>query len=201
MYRPLSPHSLIYKPQSCSVLSVFQRITGGILSSGLSFVLFSLKFVTYHITLYPIHLISCYSNTYLARVIASISAIPPFSLFHHLSNGIRHLIWDKAYYMGKDDMQASAYLLIFFTLSFSVAVLLVSSLQVLPGPAGRGPWVHGYVLGPWGRLSTSFAVPAHATPGSAAVAAPVAAGLLMKCVAEPEPGHRRGVFLAQLVEQ
>ncbi len=166
MYRPLSPHSLIYKPQSRSVLSVFQRITGGILPLGSSFVLFSLKFVTYHITLYPIHLISCYSNTYSARVIASISAIPLFSSFYHLSNGIRHLIWDKAYYTGKDDMQASAYLLIFFTLLFSVAVPLVSSPQVPP----PGPWVHGYVLGPWGRLSTSFAVPAHATPGSAAVA-------------------------------
>jgi len=128
MYRPLSPHLLIYKPQFCSVLSVFQRITGGILSLGLLFVLFSLKFITYHITFYPIYLISCYFNTYLAWVIVSIFVILLFSFFYHLFNGIRHLIWDKAYFMGKDDMQSSAYLLIFFTLLFSVAVLFVLSL-------------------------------------------------------------------------
>ena len=128
MYRPLSPHLLIYKPQFCSVLSVFQRITGGILSLGLLFVLFALKFITYHITFYPIYLISCYFNTYLAWIIVAIFVIFPFSFFYHLFNGIRHLIWDKAYFMDPADMQSSAYLLIFFTLSFSVAVLFVLSL-------------------------------------------------------------------------
>jgi succinate dehydrogenase cytochrome b556 subunit len=127
MYRPLSPHSLIYKPQFCSVLSVFQRITGGVLSLGLLFVCFLFKFIIYYITFYPIYLISCYFNTYLAWIIVSIFIIFLFSFFYHLFNGIRHLFWDKAYFMSKDNMLSSAYLLIFFTLLFSVVVLLILS--------------------------------------------------------------------------
>ena len=128
MYRPLSPHSLIYKPQFCSVLSVFQRITGAISSLGSSFVLSSFKFITYHISFYPLYLISFYFNTYFSWVIVSIFVVPPFSFFYHLFNGIRHLLWDKAFFMGQDDMLSSAYLPIFFTLFLSFSVLFILSL-------------------------------------------------------------------------
>ena len=92
VYRPLSPHLLIYKPQFSSVLSVFHRVTGIVLSLGLLFVLFSLKFLVYSINIFPIYLICWYFNTYLAWVIASILVILVFSFFYHLSNGVRHLI-------------------------------------------------------------------------------------------------------------
>jgi succinate dehydrogenase / fumarate reductase cytochrome b subunit len=132
MYRPLSPHPLIYKPQFCSVLSVLQRITGAIPSLGSLFVLFCLKFITYHISFHPIHLISFHPNTYSPWVIVSIFVVSLFSFFYHSFNGIRHLLWDKAYFMGKDDMTASAYSPIFSTLFFSFSVPFVPSLQPFP---------------------------------------------------------------------
>lgn len=91
-YRPLSPHLLIHKPQSSSVLPVFHRVTGIVLSLGLLFVLFPLKFLVYSINILGIYLIRWYLNTYLAWVIASILVILVFSFFYHLSNGVRHLI-------------------------------------------------------------------------------------------------------------
>ncbi len=127
MYRPLSPHLLIYKPQFCSVLSVFQRITGAILSLGLLFVLFYFKFITYYIFFYPLYLISFYFNTYISWIIVSIFVIFLFSFFYHLFNGIRHLFWDKAFFMGQNNMLSSAYLLIFFTLFFSFFIFFILS--------------------------------------------------------------------------
>lgn len=128
MYRPLPPHLPIYKPQFCSVLSVFQRITGAILPLGLLFVLFRFKFITHHIPLHPLYLISFYSNTYSSWVIVSILVAPISSSSYHLFNGIRHPLWDKAFFMGQDDMLPSAYSPISSTSFLSFPVPSVSSL-------------------------------------------------------------------------
>lgn len=38
MYRPLSPHLFIYKPQFSSLFSVLHRVTGVALALGLTFI-------------------------------------------------------------------------------------------------------------------------------------------------------------------
>jgi hypothetical protein len=65
MYRPLSPHILIYKPQLSSIFSVFHRATGVVLSLGVFFLIFLCDILN-NITLYPIYIISFYINTYLS---------------------------------------------------------------------------------------------------------------------------------------
>ena len=93
MYRPLSPHILIYKPQFSSVFSVFHRATGVVLSLAV-FLLMVLADVVNNITFYPVYLFSCYINTYLNWLVIGAFIIVIFSFFYHISNGIRHLLWD-----------------------------------------------------------------------------------------------------------
>ncbi len=95
MYRPLSPHILIYKPQFSSVFSVFHRATGVVLSLAV-FLLMVLADVVNNITFYPVYLFSCYINTYLSWLVIGAFIIVIFSFFYHISNGIRHLLWDFA---------------------------------------------------------------------------------------------------------
>jgi succinate dehydrogenase cytochrome b556 subunit len=64
MYRPLSPHLLIYKPQFSSVFSIFHRATGVILALAIFFSIF-LADVLHNISFYPIYILTCYLNTSL----------------------------------------------------------------------------------------------------------------------------------------
>ena len=94
MYRPLSPHLLIYKPQISSVFSIFHRITGSILAIAFILICLFIKFVTCHINYYPIYLLTCLLHTNLSWLIIAGLYLVICSFFYHLFNGIRHLIWD-----------------------------------------------------------------------------------------------------------
>ena len=87
--RPLSPHLQIYKPQLTSVLSITHRGTGVFLSVGAFFLscwLLALASGPAHFEKLQAHLSSWYGQCILYAFI--------FSLYFHLCNGIRHLIWD-----------------------------------------------------------------------------------------------------------
>lgn len=87
--RPLSPHLQVYRPQITSVLSITHRFTGVALAAG------TLVF-TYWLT----------SATYGPEVFARAQSMIgswvgqlvlwglAFSLYYHLANGVRHLVWD-----------------------------------------------------------------------------------------------------------
>jgi succinate dehydrogenase / fumarate reductase cytochrome b subunit len=86
---PLAPHVQIYRPQLTSVLSFSHRVTGVLLSAG------SILLVAW--------LVAAAAGPHAfsgAREIVHSSGGPfmlllwTFSLFFHLCNGIRHLIWD-----------------------------------------------------------------------------------------------------------
>jgi succinate dehydrogenase / fumarate reductase cytochrome b subunit len=129
IYRPPSPHLPIYKPQFSSVLSVSHRVTGIVLSLGLLFVLLTLKFSAHSVGVFRIYLICRYFNTFLAWVIASILVILVFSFSYHLSNGVRHLIWDNAYKLDRGSMQTSAYVVLVLSLTLSVVSHCLVALQ------------------------------------------------------------------------
>ncbi len=87
--RPLSPHLQVYKPQLTSVLSITHRATGVFLSLGsllLSCWLVGLATSESAFANLNIHINAWYGQVILAAFV--------FSLFYHLSNGIRHLCWD-----------------------------------------------------------------------------------------------------------
>lgn len=87
--RPLSPHLQVYRPQLTSVLSITHRATGVALAGGA-------LVLTYWLT----------SATYGAGAFATAQGVIGswfgqlvlwgllFSLYYHLANGIRHLMWD-----------------------------------------------------------------------------------------------------------
>jgi succinate dehydrogenase / fumarate reductase cytochrome b subunit len=90
--RPLSPHLQIYKPQLTSVLSITHRLTGVTLSVGALFLVW--------------WLVAAAAGD---RAFATAQAFWgswfgilllfgwTFSLFFHLANGIRHLVWDTGH--------------------------------------------------------------------------------------------------------
>jgi succinate dehydrogenase / fumarate reductase cytochrome b subunit len=120
MYRPLSPHLFIYKPQWNSICSVIHRVTGATLALGLIFFLFLFKFLTFHVTFYPLYFFCYMFNTSLAWVFISCLMILVVSFFYHLANGIRHLFWDSGRFLDKKPLVTSAYFVIFFALASSL---------------------------------------------------------------------------------
>ncbi|KAI8617409.1 hypothetical protein BC830DRAFT_1113680 [Chytriomyces sp. MP71] len=89
--RPISPHLFIYQPQLTWGLSLFHRVTGGILGVAL-----------YGGALW--YLVSPFTSAAAAAYVASFpwivkfiakSAIA-FPMAYHTFNGFRHLLWDTA---------------------------------------------------------------------------------------------------------
>jgi succinate dehydrogenase / fumarate reductase, cytochrome b subunit len=87
--RPLSPHLQVYKPQMTSVLSILHRMCGVALALGTLLVAWVL--------------IAAASGPEAYDFVTGLLAHPfgqlvlfgwSVALFYHLSNGIRHLIWD-----------------------------------------------------------------------------------------------------------
>ncbi len=98
--RPLSPHISVYKVEYSSILSIYHRITGVLLTLSL-------------LGLGIIYKVQTYNIEVLAAVVAKIDHIQleypllisggvwfiifslVFMLAYHTSNGIRHLVWDS----------------------------------------------------------------------------------------------------------
>lgn len=105
--RPLSPHLQVYKPQMTSVLSITHRMTGVFLSMGLLAIV------------YYFHSLSTGEQSFetfrelLKTPVGLLFMLAwSFSLFYHLSNGIRHLFWDIGKGFELADMQRSGWLVI-----------------------------------------------------------------------------------------
>ncbi len=90
--RPLSPHLQVYKPQLTSVLSITHRATGVFLSLGALF--FSCWLVALASGAETFANLNAHINAWYGKIILLAFV---FSLFYHLSNGVRHLFWDAGY--------------------------------------------------------------------------------------------------------
>lgn len=87
--RPLSPHIQIYRPQLTAVLSITHRLTGVGLAAGLLVLVYWLSSAAYGPEAY--HKATALLGSGLGRVLLFAWSV---ALFYHLSNGIRHLLWD-----------------------------------------------------------------------------------------------------------
>ena len=112
--RPISPHIAIYKPQISSVLSIMHRFTGIGLFFGISTIVwwFSLwvfnKFAPEYLDLKEFWLVKA------ALMLCS------FALFYHLSNGVRHLLWDSGYCFSINEINLTGWLVVVLSLTFTV---------------------------------------------------------------------------------
>ena len=90
--RPLSPHLQIYRPQLTSVLSILHRATGIALSAGGILLVWWLVAVASGPDAYD------GAEDFLGSWLGLLLLFGwSESLFYHLCNGIRHLVWDTGH--------------------------------------------------------------------------------------------------------
>lgn len=121
--RPLSPHLQIYKPQLTSVLSIVHRMTGVGLAAGTLLLVWWL--IAAATGAGAFNTVQMVIGSWVGRLLLFGWS---FSLFYHLSNGIRHLFWDMGWGYGLPTVTTSGW-----------AVVLASI--ALTGIA----WVWGYM--------------------------------------------------------
>lgn len=120
--RPLSPFMLgtYYRFQISSLLSILHRITGVGLAFGL--ILFAAWLVT-----------AAYSPEYYAKLVEFNGSIVgklflvgwTMAFYYHFANGLRHLNWDLGRGFKLDEMNASGWVVVAFTLSMTVLTWVI----------------------------------------------------------------------------
>ena len=113
--RPLSPHLQIYKPQLTSVLSITHRGTGIFLTLGALFLgcwLMSIANGPESFSRLAIHINAWYGQIVLYAWV--------FSLYYHLSNGIRHLFWDAGLGLDIKTTYRSGYAVVIISILLTV---------------------------------------------------------------------------------
>ena len=121
--RPLSPHLQVYKPQLPSVLSITHRGTGVFLSLGalaLSCWLITLAVSVELFNTFHQYMITWYGKLFLTSFI--------FSLFYHLSNGIRHLFWDAGLGLEISTTYKSGYIMLLVSITLTIVTLFLGGV-------------------------------------------------------------------------
>ena len=114
--RPLSPHLQIYKPQITSVLSILHRFTGIGLFVGLGFFIYWLNSLTGGEKSYEE---SCSFFKSPLGTIGFCSLI--FSFYYHLTNGLRHLLWDSGHGYTLPWVHKTGWIVVFSTLILTLS--------------------------------------------------------------------------------
>ncbi len=109
--RPLSPHISIYRWPITMVLSILHRATGIAMSVGLIVFVAWLFDAASGPESYAVFQSVMGSLTGKLLLIAW-----SFAFFYHLSNGVRHLVWDTGRGMEKDEANRSSWLVLVGTL-------------------------------------------------------------------------------------
>lgn len=113
--RPLSPHLQIYKPQLTSVLSITHRGTGVFLTLGAMFLscwLLSVANGPESYTVVQQYILSWYGQIIMYAWV--------FSLYFHLCNGVRHLIWDMGMGLDIKTTYISGYIVVAVSILFTL---------------------------------------------------------------------------------
>ena len=113
--RPLSPHLTIYRWPITMVLSIIHRITGVALSVGLVALVAWLAVIAYDFI--PYDPVLAFMRSLPGRVVLFGFS---FAFFFHLSNGIRHLIWDTGRLFEKRQVDMSAWIVLLASVSMTL---------------------------------------------------------------------------------
>ena len=115
--RPISPHLQVYKPQLTSVLSILHRITGVALAVGTILLVYWLIAAASGPEAFASA--EAFFGSWLGRILLFGWT---FTLYFHLSNGIRHLFWDAGFGFELKTVYASGWTAV----ALAVALTLVS---------------------------------------------------------------------------
>ena len=118
--RPLSPHLTIYRWPITMVLSIIHRITGVALSVGLVALVAWFAVIAYDFI--PYDPVLAFMRSLPGRVVLFGFS---FAFFFHLSNGIRHLIWDTGRLFEKRQVDMSAWIVLLASVSMTLFYWLV----------------------------------------------------------------------------
>lgn len=124
--RPIAPHLSIYKPQLTSTLSIFHRITGTILTLTMVGFIFGYQIYSFYGTSYPIYFMINTLNDRSCWLISTLCFLLLFSLYYHICNGVRHLMWDFGYALDLKNLYLSGYIVI------GLSFLLTVGTWILP---------------------------------------------------------------------
>ena len=125
--RPLSPHLDVYRLPLTAFVSVIHRGTGAALSVG------TVALVWWLIALAGGEESFNTAQQLLGSIIGQLVLLGwTFSLFIHLANGIRHLIWDSGYGFEKDQVTKSTFIVI------GAALVLTASVWICAYAFGTG---------------------------------------------------------------
>ena len=105
--RPLSPHLQIYKLPLTAITSITHRITGAALALGLVLVVYWLAAAATGPVAYG--QAQAVLGSFLGQIILFVFT---FSLFYHLANGIRHLVWDTGAALDLESARLGSYLVL-----------------------------------------------------------------------------------------
>ncbi|HVI53334.1 MAG TPA: succinate dehydrogenase, cytochrome b556 subunit [Candidatus Sulfotelmatobacter sp.] len=113
--RPLSPHLQIYRLPLLALMSITHRATGVVLSIGLLLLAYWLAAAAYGPAAYA---------TAAALIGSPIGYLVLFgftvALYYHLSNGIRHLLWDAGWGFEIPQAYKSGYVVLVATAALTV---------------------------------------------------------------------------------
>lgn len=105
--RPLSPHLSIYRWPITMALSILHRMTGVALSLGFVMLAVWLFDIASGADAYAVFM------KYMDTLIGKLLLVGwSFAFFYHLSNGVRHLVWDTGRGLEKEQATSSAWLVL-----------------------------------------------------------------------------------------
>jgi succinate dehydrogenase / fumarate reductase cytochrome b subunit len=105
--RPISPHIQVYRPQLTSVMSITHRISGSIL------LLMALLWVWWLAALVSGPDAYAQFAAFTGSIVGKLILIAiTWALFYHLSNGIRHLLWDAGWLLNLKGAYSSGWTVI-----------------------------------------------------------------------------------------
>ena len=118
--RPLSPHLQVYRPQITSVLSITHRFTGVALAGGVLVLTYWLTSATYGADCFATaqHVIGSWIGQVVLWGLL-------FSLYYHLGNGVRHLMWDAGKGFELPSVQRTGMLVIAFAVVMTALTLFL----------------------------------------------------------------------------
>lgn len=119
--RPLSPDMQIYRPQLTSVLSISHRVTGIALSVGTLMLILWLTAAAAGPQAYSA--VRGFVHSWLGLLLMFGWT---FSLFFHLCNGIRHLVWDAGHGFQLRTIYASGWTVVVASTVLTIAAWITS---------------------------------------------------------------------------
>ena len=121
--RPLSPHLQVYRLPLTALLSIAHRFTGVILGMGaLGLAILLVAAAMGEASYAAVH------GAYTSLLGQLVLWLFVYSLFFHLCNGIRHLIWDGGYALDLRSVDLGATLVLVISVLLTLLVMAMTTL-------------------------------------------------------------------------